>query len=164
MSKQQELDEFFLLSAYLNSTRSKCISRHVGAVIALYDVRISDGYNGTPRMIKNCNEGGCQRCNDKTIRSGQNLDKCLCIHAESNAILNSQGRCLKGTTLYTTTSPCLYCAKEIMQGGITRVVYDEAYVTANEIESFLNLANIQCMQFPIDQRKKDGLAELLKKR
>ncbi len=162
MSKQQALDEFFLLSAYFNATRSKCMRRQVGAVLALYDVRISDGYNGTPRGIKNCNDGGCPRCNDKIIPSGQGLDKCICIHAESNAILNAHTS-VKGTTLYVTTSPCLYCAKEIVQVGIIRVVYNEMYSNVKEIEEFLKQGNIPCEQFLIDQLKKEEILGLLTK-
>ena len=162
MGKQGELDEFFLLSAYLNATRSKCMTRHVGAVLALYDVRVSDGYNGTPRGVKNCSEGGCPRCNDKTIPSGQSLDKCFCIHAESNAILNARTS-VNGTTLYVTTSPCLYCAKEIMQAGIVRVVYDVAYHNAKEIEAFLQQGNISCMQFLLDAKLKEKILQIGKK-
>lgn len=163
MPKQNVVDEFFLLSAYLNGTLSKCITRQVGAVLVLYNVHISDGYNGTPRGIKNCDEGGCLRCNDKSIPSGQSLDKCICIHAESNALLNAP-MTVKGTTLYVTTSPCLYCAKEIIQAGIVRVVYDVAYHNIREIEGFFSQAKIVCQQYIIEPQQKKSLLEVRTKR
>ncbi|MBI4441121.1 dCMP deaminase family protein [Candidatus Woesearchaeota archaeon] len=161
MSRQQALDDFFLLSAYVNATRSKCVTRQVGAVLVLGDVRMSDGYNGTPRGIPNCNEGGCLRCNDRTIPSGQQLDKCICIHAESNAILNAYTP-VRGATLYVTTSPCLFCAKEIIQAGIVRVIYDEAYHNAKEIEQFLALGKVLGSQHSIDPDRKKGLVALFR--
>ena len=86
------------------------------------------GYNGTPRGIRNCNEGGCPRCNSDTP-SGHNLTECLCCHAEENAIVQAayHGIAVKGATLYTTYSPCLLCSKMIINAGIKEVIFKERY-------------------------------------
>ncbi|MFA7231410.1 MAG: deaminase, partial [Victivallaceae bacterium] len=81
-----------------------------------------------PRGIKNCYEGGCPRCNS-TTPSGGSLDECLCSHAEENAIVQAayHGIAVKGSTIYTTYSPCLLCAKMIVNAGIIEVVYHKRY-------------------------------------
>src|SRR5262245_33974748 len=73
-------DEYFMNIARVVASRSNCIKRKVGAVIALDRRIISTGYNGTPRGIRNCNEGGCPRCAG-AAESGTRLDECLCSHA-----------------------------------------------------------------------------------
>ena len=76
---------------------------------------VSTGYNGTPRGARNCNEGGCPRCND-LAPGGTSLGDCLCSHGEENAITQAayHGVSLRGGTLYTTFSPCLQCTKLII--------------------------------------------------
>lgn len=82
----------------------------VGAVI-VNDFRIvSTGYNGTPFLTTNCNQGGCKRCNSNTPQ-GVGLDECICIHAEENAVVEGGRAKTKGGTLYVTLFPCLMCAK-----------------------------------------------------
>jgi len=110
------------------ASRSNCLSRHVGACIVKDRQIVSTGYNGTPKGIKNCNEGGCPRC-WSGAESGTRLDECLCVHAEENAIVQAacNGIRIQGATLYTTFCPCSYCAKSIINAGIKRVVYREAY-------------------------------------
>ena len=81
-------DEYFMNIARVVGSRSNCIKRKVGSVIALDRRIISTGYNGTPRGIRNCNEGGCPRCAG-AAESGTRLDECLCSHAEENAITQS---------------------------------------------------------------------------
>lgn len=114
--------------AEVAATRSNCTRRHVAAVLVRDQRIISTGYNGTPRGIKNCNEGGCPRCNSDTP-SGHNLSECLCCHAEENAIVQAayHGIAVKGATLYTTYSPCLLCSKMIINAGITTVIYRSRY-------------------------------------
>jgi len=118
-------DEYFMNIAKAVRTRSNCTSAPKGAVIVKDKRIISTGYNGTPRNVKNCNEGGCKRCAERTIKdSGQKLDECTCCHAEENAIVQAafHGISTKGSTLYTTFTPCLTCAKMIINAGIERVV------------------------------------------
>ena len=84
-------DEYFMLQAELAKLRSNCITRHVGAVIVRNNRQIATGYNGTPPGVKNCFDGGCKRCSDRIngkIKSGEELDRCICNHAESNAIMH----------------------------------------------------------------------------
>jgi dCMP deaminase len=121
-------DEYFMNIAIVTSSRSNCLSRHVGAVIVQDRQIVSTGYNGTPKGIQNCNEGGCPRC-WAMGESGMRLDECLCVHAEENAIVQAacNGIGIQGATLYTTFCPCSYCAKSIINAGVKRVVYREAY-------------------------------------
>lgn len=119
-------DTYFLRLAEVVATRSNCMKRGVGAVI-VNDFRIvSTGYNGTPFGSVNCNEGGCERCNS-FVASGAKLDECLCIHAEENAVIESGRAKANGGTIYVTLSPCLTCAKTIIQAGIKRIVYSRLY-------------------------------------
>jgi dCMP deaminase len=121
-------DEYFMNIAHAVATRSNCCRRHVAAIIVRDRRIISTGYNGTPRGIRNCHEGGCPRCNS-TTPSGKGLDECLCSHGEENAIVQAayHGIAVKGGTLYTTFSPCLLCAKMIINAGIREVVYCDRY-------------------------------------
>jgi len=110
------------------ATRSNCMKRKVAAIIVKDNRVISTGYNGTPRGARNCNEGGCPRCNGMAP-SGTALDECLCCHGEENAITQAayHGTSLKGSTLYTTYAPCLHCTKLIINSGIVEVVYNKDY-------------------------------------
>lgn len=121
-------DEYFMGIAKVVALRSNCIKRKVAAVIIKDKRIISTGYNGTPRGIKNCSDGGCPRCNSFGP-SGANLEECYCSHAEENAIVQAayHGVNLKGSTLYTTFSPCLMCTKMILNSGIKEVVYNAHY-------------------------------------
>lgn len=125
-------DEYFMNIAESVKTRSNCLSRPKGAILVKNKQIISTGYNGTPRNVKNCNEGGCKRCLDRKegkINSGEDLDKCACNHAEENAIVQAafHGVSTEGATMYTTHTPCTTCAKMIINAGIARVVSREDY-------------------------------------
>jgi len=137
-------DEYFMNIARVAASRSNCLSRHVGAVIVKDRQIISTGYNGTPKGIKNCNEGGCPRCWAMTP-SGTRLDECLCVHAEENAIVQAacNGISIQGATLYTTFCPCSYCAKSIINAGIKRVVYREAYAMDRTTQGLFAEAGIE---------------------
>lgn len=133
--KRPTWDEYFMAIAHVVATRSTCSRRQVAAVIVKDNRIIATGYNGTPKGLPNCNEGGCPRCNS-TVPSGKNLDECLCSHAEENAITQAayHGISVKGATLYTTFSPCLMCAKMIINSGIACVVYNFCYTTHTGID------------------------------
>ena len=122
-------DSYFLQLAELAAHRSNCMKRRVGAILARNHRVISTGYNGTPGGLKNCNEGGCQRCNNISAENGcgKNLDSCLCLHAEENALLEAGNSRSAGATLYCCTCPCLGCAKKIVQARVARVVYGKSY-------------------------------------
>lgn len=121
-------DEYFMGIARMVAMRSNCIKRKVAAVIVKDKRIISTGYNGTPRGVKNCNEGGCPRCNSFGSQ-GTHLAECVCSHAEENAITQAayHGVNIKDSILYTTFSPCLICTKMIINSGIQEVVYNVGY-------------------------------------
>ena len=104
------------------------MKRKVAAIIVRDKRVISTGYNGTPRGTRNCNEGGCPRCNNLAT-SGTALDECLCSHGEENAIVQASyhGVSLKDAIIYTTFAPCLQCTKMIINSGIHEVIYNMDY-------------------------------------
>ena len=114
---------YFLNIAEAVKLRSSCSRRQVGAIIVKDHRILTTGYNGTPRGIKNCNEGGCPRCAG-TAASGTELDECMCVHAETNCIANAAnaGICIDGSTMYCTLYPCKDCAKLMINAGIRDVI------------------------------------------
>lgn len=132
--KQQKLDERYLAMARIWSLNSYCVRRQVGALMVKDKMIISDGYNGTPSGFENvCEEG------DKT--------KPYVLHAEANAIskVAKSNNSSMGATMYITASPCIECAKLIIQAGISRVVYSEEYRTSEGID-LLRRAGIEVDQ------------------
>ena len=136
-------DEYFMNIAQVVATRSNCMKRKVAAIIVKDKRIISTGYNGTPRGVKNCNEGGCARCNNFT-ESGKNLADCVCSHGEENAIVQASyhGIAIKESTIYSTYSPCLLCTKMIINAGIGEVVYNTDYPLAEQSFELLRNAGI----------------------
>ena len=141
-------DEYFMEIAHVVSKRSNCSRRHVGAVIEKANHILSAGYNGTPRGVKNCFDGGCPRCAGKTP-SGKGLDECLCVHAEQNAICQAAffGHALEGSTIYITLSPCLTCAKLIINAGIREVVYGGDYAFQDVVKAMFKEAGVKHRKF-----------------
>lgn len=120
-------DTYFMHLANLASLRSNCMKRQVGCVLIRDKRVVATGYNGTPRGLVNCNEGGCPRCNSGN-GSGAALGTCLCLHAEENALLEAgRDRVGNGAILYCNTCPCLTCSIKITQCGIKEVVYNQSY-------------------------------------
>jgi dCMP deaminase len=116
LSKQAKLDLRYLRMARIWAENSYCKRRQVGALVVKDKMIISDGYNGTPSGFENV-------CEDN------NVTKPYVLHAEANAItkLARSSNNSEGSTLYVTASPCIECAKLIIQSGIKRVVYAEKY-------------------------------------
>lgn len=144
-------DRYFMDIAKVVASRSNCSRRQVAAVIVKDKRIISTGYNGTPRGTKNCNEGGCPRCNN-LVESGTRLDECLCSHAEENSITQAayHGVSVKGGTIYSTFAPCLMCTKMIINSGICEVVYNMSY-PLNEVSlNLLNEAGVICRSIKND--------------
>jgi dCMP deaminase len=127
--------------------RSNCTRRQLGAVVVKDKLLLSTGYNGTPRNLKNCSEGGCPRCNGN-VPSGKDLDKCFCVHAEENSIIQAayHGMSIRGGTLYTINSPCIFCTKTIINGGIEKVVYNEGYSVDGDSKKLLAEAKIKIIK------------------
>ena len=122
--KQAELDLRYIRMAKIWAENSYCKRRQVGAIIVKDKMIISDGYNGTPSGFENI-------CEDES-----GLTKPYVLHAEANAItkIARSGNNSDGATLYVTASPCIECAKLIIQAGIKRVVYSEEYRLKDGIE------------------------------
>jgi len=134
------------------ATWSKCASRKVGSCIVKDDIVISTGVNGTPRKYQNCNEGGCERCNDVSVESGIDLHLCKCEHSERNAIYNAAycGHPTKNSILYLTHSPCLDCAKGIIQSGIKEVYFVEEYPKfLEDVENLFSKTSVKIQQIKI---------------
>jgi len=127
METKPNWDDYFMNVAKVVSQRSSCSARQIGAILVRGKQIISTGYNGTPRGIKNCNEGGCAKRTEET--SGKDLDKCSCCHAEENTIIQAalNGIKTEGSTLYTTFTACTQCSKMIINAGIKRIVADKDY-------------------------------------
>ena len=115
--KQLLLDLRYLRMARIWAKNSYCKRRQVGALVVKDKMIISDGYNGTPSGFENI-------CEDEN-----GVTKPYVLHAEANAIskVAKSGNSSEGSTLYVTASPCIECAKLIIQAGITRVVYKDEY-------------------------------------
>lgn len=142
-------DVYFMRLARLAESRSNCVKRRVGAIISSNNRVVSTGYNGTPRNTLNCREGGCERCGHGAAR-GTELSACLCLHAEENAIIEAGRLRAEGATLYCTTRPCLGCAKQIVQTGIVRVVFEREYAAEHDSASLFALAGVRCEQLDLD--------------
>jgi dCMP deaminase len=145
--QRPDWDTYFMLQAEIAKLRSNCLSRHVGAVIVKDNRQIATGYNGTPSGIKNCFEGGCPRCVARMngeIKTGENLDRCLCTHAEANAIMQcalfGNAGSTRGATMYSTLAPCVECSKMAISVGITKIVVMTDY--SEDGTKLLSEANI----------------------
>lgn len=132
--KQRKLDLRYLRMAGIWAENSYCQRRQVGALVVKEGMIISDGYNGTPSGFENV-------CEDDN-----NVTKPYVLHAEANAITKvaQTSNSSRNATLYVTTSPCIECAKLIIQSGITRVVFSEVYRLTDGIQ-LLKRAGIECV-------------------
>ena len=138
-------DTYFMGIAHVVSSRGNCSRRRVAAIIVKDRRIISTGYNGTPRGVKNCMDGGCPRC-ASTAPSGSSLGDCICSHAEENSLTQAayHGISTKDATIYVTLSPCLTCAKMIINAGIKEVIYDEEYSFNEQTRALLAEAKVLC--------------------
>lgn len=126
-------------------TRANCLGSRVGAVLVRENRIISTGFNGTPAGFPNCEDSGCVRCRERFLKdegrlaeisvpelaSGpKQLDLCVCVHAEANAILSAArfGNLTRDATLYSTHKPCFACLKEAVQAGVGRIVFLKDWV------------------------------------
>ena len=132
--KQENLDKRYLRMASIWAENSYCQRRKVGAIIVKDQIIISDGYNGTPSGFENI-------CEDEDGRT-----KPYVLHAEANAITKvaRSNNSSDNATLYVTASPCVECAKLIIQAGIKRVVYNELYRICDGLD-LLTRAGIECV-------------------
>ena len=140
--KQADLDNRYLRMACIWSENSYCTRRQVGALIVKDKMIISDCYNGTPSGFENI----CEDENDVTFP--------YVLHAEANAItkIARSGNNSQDSTLYVTDSPCIECAKLIIQAGIKRVVYKRAYRLTDGVDLLLK-AGIEVTHMPSEEEK-----------
>lgn len=138
--KQNKLDMRYLRMAKIWSENSYCQRRKVGALVVKDKMIISDGYNGTPSGFENI-------CEDEN-----NLTKTYVLHAEANAItkIAHSSNSSEGATMYVTASPCIECAKLIIQSGIKRVVYSEKYRLEDGLE-LLKKAGVETVFLNVDE-------------
>jgi len=126
-----DIDEYFLKIATVVAERSTCRRHHVGAVAVRDKHMLTTGYNGAPSGLKDCLELGCLR-DELNIKSGTRHEICRGIHAEQNVIIQAalHGVDLTGATIYVTHSPCVLCAKMLVNARIERYVsfgrYDDS--------------------------------------
>lgn len=143
-------NRYFLNIAHAVALRSTCLRRHVGAVIVRDKHILATGYNGSPCGTPHCSETGCLR-EALNIASGERHEICRGAHAEMNAIAQAaqSGTSCRGATIYCTDQPCAYCAKAIINSGIVRVMYEQAY--PDDLSSILlKEAGIDVMQIRSD--------------
>ena len=135
--KQLAIDKRYLKMARIWASNSYCIRRQVGALLVKEKMIISDGYNGTPSGFEN-------KCEDELDNT-----KSYVLHAEANAITKvaKSNNSSDGSTLYITTSPCVECAKLIIQSGIIRVAYHEKYRITDGLD-LLDRAKIELVHIP----------------
>ncbi|MBI2847745.1 MAG: cytidine/deoxycytidylate deaminase family protein [Chloroflexi bacterium] len=131
-----DIDEYFLKLAAVVAERSTCRRHNVGAVAVKDKHMLTTGYNGAPSGFKDCLELGCLR-DEQGISSGERHEICRAIHAEQNVIIQAalHGVSLEGSTIYCTHTPCVLCAKMLINARIRRFVSFGRY---ND-ESFLEL-------------------------
>lgn len=116
-------DEYFLKIASVIAERSTCLRHHVGAVAVKDKHILSTGYNGAAAGLKDCLELGCLR-DENNIPSGTRHEICRAIHAEQNVIIQAalHGVSMEGCTIYCTHTPCILCAKMLVNARVKRFV------------------------------------------
>ncbi len=150
-NRRLSVDEYFMELAHHVARRSTCFRRSVGAVIVKDKHLLATGYNGVPRGLTHCIHTGCIRMGNPNLElfevksvgyirdffskyhevpSGQFHELCTGVHAEENAIIQSAyfGVSIRDAEVFTTTFPCVNCARIMLNARIKRVVYDADYV------------------------------------
>lgn len=138
-TKQEQLDKRYMRMAFIWAENSYCNRRKVGALLVKDKMIISDGYNGTPSGFENV-------CEDE-----HDITKPYVLHAEANAITKvaRSNNSSEDATLYVTSSPCIECAKLIIQAGIRRVVYADSYRLSDGVD-LLKQVDIELVEINIE--------------
>lgn len=137
MTNRPDFDEYLLKIASVVAERSTCRRHHMGAVAVKDKHILATGYNGAPAGARDCLELGCLR-DERNIESGTQTEICRAIHAEQNVIIQSglHGVSLEGSTVYCTHTPCVLCAKMLVNARIKRFVTFSEYNDNRFIELF----------------------------
>ena len=132
-----DFDEYVLKIASVVAERSTCRRHHMGAVAVRDKHILTTGYNGAPAGQKDCLELGCIR-DEMNIASGEKQETCRAIHAEQNVIIQAalHGISLEGSTIYCTHTPCVLCAKMLVNARIKRFVSFSKYSDDRFIDLF----------------------------
>ncbi len=132
-----DTEEYFLKIASVVAERSTCRRHNIGAVAVKDKHILTTGYNGAPAGQKDCLELGCLR-DELSIPSGQRQEICRAIHAEQNVIIQAafHGVSLEGSTVYCTHTPCVLCAKMLVNAKIKRFVSFGRYDDNSFVELF----------------------------
>ena len=150
MPNRPSKDEYFMGLAMAVARRSTCLRRQVGAVIVDNRGRVAaTGYNGAPTGMEHCSKIGCLR-DRENILSGQQQQRCRAVHAEQNALIQAvgTGAQLEGGTIYTLISPCVICAKMILNTRLAKVVYLEDYPD-EYATSLMKEGGLEIVHFPV---------------
>lgn len=152
-----KIDEYFLKIASVVAERSTCRRHHVGAVAVRDKHILATGYNGAPAGLKDCLELGCLR-DELDIPSGTRHEICRGIHAEQNVIIQASlhGVSLEGATIYCTHSPCVLCAKMLVNARIKRFVTFGTYAD----DAFLALFRDAGVEFELRKRPPSSIRHL----
>ena len=123
-------DDYFMEITHVVARRSTCLRRKVGTLLVRDRRILATGYNGAPKGLAHCADlGGCYR-EKHNIPSGQRQELCRAVHAEQNAIIQAAVHGVKlekGVTCYSTTQPCVTCAKMLINANVSRIVYEGEY-------------------------------------
>jgi len=143
------IDEYFLKVASVVAERSTCLRHHIGAVAVRDKHILSTGYNGAASGLKDCLELGCLR-DELNIKSGTMHEICRAIHAEQNVIIQAalHGITLAGATVYCTHSPCILCAKMLVNSRIKNFITFGKYAD----DSFKELFREAGIEFEIHEK------------
>jgi len=149
------IDEYFLKIASVVAERATCRRHHVGAVTVRDKQILTTGYNGAPAGARDCLELGCLR-DELKIPSGTRHEICRGIHAEQNAIIQAglHGVSLEGSTIYCTHSPCVLCAKMLVNARIKR------FVTFGRYNDFMELFRDAGIQFEVKEKPSSPISFL----
>ena len=150
-------DEYFLKIASVVAERSTCRRHHVGAVAVGNKHILATGYNGAPAGFKDCLELGCLR-DELGIPSGERQEVCRGIHAEQNVIIQASlhGVSLEGSTIYATHTPCILCAKMLVNAKVKRYVSFGRY---ND-DAFINLFKEAGIELDIKKKPSSRISYL----
>ncbi len=152
-----DTDEYFLKIASVVAERSTCQRHHIGAVAVKDKHILATGYNGAPSGAKDCLELGCLR-DELNIPSGERQEVCRGIHAEQNVIIQASlhGVSLEGSTVYATHTPCVLCAKMLVNAKIKRFVSSGKY----DDNAFVDLFKEAGIQVDIKKRPSSRISLL----
>jgi len=152
-----DIDEYFLKIASVVAERSTCRRHHVGAVAVRDKHILATGYNGAASGLKDCLELGCLR-DDMNVPSGTRHEVCRAIHAEQNVIIQAtlHGVSLEGATVYVTHTPCILCAKMLVNAKIKRFVTFGEYAD----EAFRDLFEEANIEFELHKKPSSHITYL----